>query len=641
LTFVAAIAVLSALVRFGVALCVHTPIFYPDEYLYTALSRAIADGRFAEIRGGHIPLRATTAYLGPVLWAPMWLLAGVGVAYRLCQALGSVAFATAAFPAYALARRIGITGRGAASAALLTVAVPSGIFTSMLLSEPYAYPLFLLAVLAWVEAISAPTVARQIGAVLLGLGLSAAGGLQFLYFVPACLAAYLFLGASSARSYLVRAAIVLACAAYLVHAVEARFVRVSYPLETLGSWFLVNLFVFAIGAGWVVVPGGFVGLARLMKAGDRRSRAFALLTMFLLGAMLLEATVWSASGQGVYERFAFYGAPLVVVAFVWAVESGSLVKRDVAVVAYLGAAGAALLPALQPLHDAGKDHAPTLQALSRFAYGGGTGAVVWAPILAGLALFAAWQSARSGWSLVVLAATICIAISAGSSLAYVQLKPTSITPHVHAPSGSALVVWSGANRFFLMKTLFWNPRITRVLVLGPGGAPDDFPFTQAALSLNRGLETPSGTALPGPYVFTSDTTVLGGAASQASSGFTVERSMPAGVAFGWFGKLGYFGTVVQVFMTAPDRRTLLLARFKSPSRESETISIRCSGGVHKEIDVGAAVVTEAVQVPRRSRRSCSLRMTRGTPKSMGQYTLSVKGSLALRGSRAAASLRRS
>ena len=496
--------------RFGVALTVRTPIIYPDEYLYAALSRALGDGHFAVIRGGHISLRSgTSAYLAPVLMAPFWLLAGVGAAYRLCQGLGAVAFATAVFPAYGIARRLGISGAASVVVAFMTVAIPAGVFTSMLLSEAYAYPVFLLAVFVAIEAITAPSLLRVTATLVFGVALCLAGGLQFLYFVPACIAAYLVAGASSLRAYVVRGAIVAAGVAYLVHAVEARsLVDLNYSAHTLVSWFVVNLFAFAIGAGWVVVPGGFAGLWGMMRSSDRRGRAYAFLTVFLLGAMLLEATVWSASGQGVYERFAFYGAPLVIIALIRAIEARTLVRRDVAAVAYVAAIGAALLPVLRPLHGAYDEHSPSLHSLSNLTIGGRSAAIVWAPLLVALALLVAWRGATAGWNLIAAAIVLSVALSVGASLAYIRHQPDTGIPHAGAPSGSSLVTWQDADPYSVMKDLFWNPSITKVVILGPPTSPDGFPFTAARLNRSGTLTSSTGAVVHGPFVLAPDTTPL-------------------------------------------------------------------------------------------------------------------------------------
>jgi hypothetical protein len=628
LALVAAIALLSALVRFAVALHVRTPIFYPDEYLYAALSRALDHGHIAEIRGGHVSY-LTSAYLGPVLMAPMWLLSGVSVAYRLAQALGAAAFATAAFPAYGIARRIGVSGRASVVAALAAVVVPSGVFTSMLISEAYVYPLFLTALYVTVEAIAAPRVIRVAGAAGLGLLLCFAGGLQFLYFIPVCAAAFLLARASTLRGYLVRGSIVAAVAAYAVHAVEVRgIVSLHYSLATLGSWLAVNLFAFALGTGWVVVPGGLVGLWQMLTGADPRRRAFAFLTTLLLGTMLLEAAVWSASGQGVYERFAFYGAPLVVIALIWAVESGSLTRRGVAAVAYFAALGAVLLPVRPPLHGANDEHSPALHALSNLSIGRHPASVVWGPVLVLLALFVAWWGTSAGLRLAAGGIALSIALSIGASIAYIRHQPDTEIPRAHAPRGSALVTWHDADPFSLMKTLFWNPAIDRVIVLGPGEAPDGYSYTAAKLARDGALRAEDGLPVPGPYVFAPDTTVLNRTGLSAAP-FAVRATVPRAFAFGFYNTTRYLAVVGRIFATGGRSGAAVALRLHSPIPTRRTISIRCANGFRRDLLVGPAPVRSAIPVKPGTVQDCWFGLTRGVPQLVGRFSLSVKGSIRL------------
>jgi hypothetical protein len=612
--------------RFAVAATVPTPIIYPDEYLYEALSQSLANGHFAFIRGGHVSFRSTTAYLAPALMAPMWLVAGVSVVYRLSQALGALAFATAVFPAYGLARRLGCSGRGSVAVAALAVAVPSGVFTSMLLSEAYAYPLFLLSVLVAVEALATPSLIRLAGTLVLGFGLCIAGGLQFLYFVPAFVAAFLLTRASSPVAWLGRGAIVVGGATYLVHAVESRgFVDLNYSASTLVSWFAVNLFAFAIGAGWVIVPGGLVGLGSLIARGDLRGRGFALLTAFLLGAMLLEATVWSASGQGVYERFTFYGAPLVAIAFVAAVEARPFIRGHVASVAYLAAVGAVLLPVLPPLHGAYDEHSPSIHALSALTPGGRSAALIWAPVLVAAALFVAWRGAASGSKLIVAALGLCFALSVGSSLAYIRHQPDTEIPFARAPSGSALVTWADADPDSLMKTLFWNPSISRVLVLGRARSPDPFPVTAVRLNSDGSLSAARG-AVPGPFVFAPDTTVLGSKTTATRSSFTIVPRVPVGIAFGWY-KTGYLAAVGRIFVRSHAHPRAVVLRLRTLNGAHNTIAFRCDSGRRRNVEVGPDGVRATVAVD--AEQSCWFGIIRGRLQHVGRFNFAARGTIRL------------
>ena len=111
LAWVAIAAGASAVIRFLVALQVRAPVFYPDEYLSTDFARNIANGSFGSIRGGSFT-NTYTSYFVPVVQSPFWLLDDVNASVRLSQALGAIAFSAAAFPAYALSRRLGVSANG-------------------------------------------------------------------------------------------------------------------------------------------------------------------------------------------------------------------------------------------------------------------------------------------------------------------------------------------------------------------------------------------------------------------------------------------------------------------------------------------------------------------------------------------------
>src|SRR5262249_52330996 len=130
------------------------------------LARSIAVTGLPRIRGEwmHFP-----GLLGPYLMSPAWLIHDVEVAYRVGLAWGSLWFSLAAVPAHAMARRVGVSHRGAMLVALLAVLNPDGSFTTTLLSEPYAYPVFLATVLVGCNTLVRPEKRRQAALLLLML----------------------------------------------------------------------------------------------------------------------------------------------------------------------------------------------------------------------------------------------------------------------------------------------------------------------------------------------------------------------------------------------------------------------------------------------------------------------------------------
>jgi hypothetical protein len=300
----------------------------------------------------------------------------------------------------------------------------------------------------------------------------------------------------------------------------------------------------------------------------------------------------------------------------------------VAAVAYVAALGAAVLPVVSPLHGAVDEHAPALHALSNLSIGERPASIVWGPALVVLALLVAGYGASAGLRLIVAGAAICVALSVGASIAYIRHQPDTSVPIAHAPDNSALVTWHDGDAFTLMKVLFWNPAITRVVVLGPGaGASDGFPSTAALLGPGGGLTTATGVAVRGPFVFGPDTTVSGD--SSPRSGLAILARMPTAVAFGFYNETRYLAEVGRIFVAGGDRGSAVSLLLHSPDRTTKRTSVRCADGFGKNIEVGPQLVSATISVRRGEVRSCWFALTRGNPVRVGRFNLGVKGTISL------------
>ena len=89
------------------------------------------------------------------------LFGSVPDAYAAAKAINAVVMSLAAVPAYFLARRV-LSQWLSLAAALLTVAVPSMVYTGTLMTENAFYPIFLSAALALVLVLERPTRQRQL-----------------------------------------------------------------------------------------------------------------------------------------------------------------------------------------------------------------------------------------------------------------------------------------------------------------------------------------------------------------------------------------------------------------------------------------------------------------------------------------------
>ena len=309
----------SAIVRVLVGLRRGTPLYYPDEYIYTAIARSIADTGIPRLRGDafHFP-----SILVSYLTAPAWLISDVSVAFHVVVAMGGIAFSLAVFPAYMLARRLGISPGGGLVVALLSVLVPDAAFATTALTEPFAYPLFLATLLVAVDSIVSRGRLHQAAALVLMVALCLVR-IQFLVILVAYLVATVVREGGSWRAIRAHRAFLGAGLLGLVGVVVASTtfysgVRSHLP-DTLrmGPWIAIELFGLAIASGWVLVPGAVVGFAELVRSPDPWRRTFAALAVTSTALIVLEAAYFDAGLHRIHERYTFYAAPLLAVACVF------------------------------------------------------------------------------------------------------------------------------------------------------------------------------------------------------------------------------------------------------------------------------------------------------------------------------------
>src|SRR5207248_2661071 len=193
----AGIVAVSFAVRLAAAIVHSTPLYFPDEYIYSGIARSLAESGRPLIRGhsAHFP-----AMLEPLLAAPFWLSHDPLVAYRLTQAENALAMSLAAIPIYLLVRKLGVGSGWALAGAVLTVASPDVFFASFVLADAVAYPLVLWAVYLGVCALSRPTRANQLGFAVFA-GLATFARVQYVFLPVVFLAAALVVERGSFRAW--------------------------------------------------------------------------------------------------------------------------------------------------------------------------------------------------------------------------------------------------------------------------------------------------------------------------------------------------------------------------------------------------------------------------------------------------------
>jgi hypothetical protein len=355
------------------------PWIFPDEVVYSELAKSFAaTGHFA-VRGEPFSV-ISFGPLYPVVLSPIYrLVAGAPQAYELVKALNAVMISMAAIPAYFLARRLA-GRRNSVIVAGLSVVLPSVIYSTKVMTESLAYPLFLCALLAMFRVLERPTLSRQLAVCVL-IGLAALTRMQMIVLLPALVASDLWIAALEARGsgrrlgaalrssfralWLVIWLPVAGTAAVVVlqnrggsnatvlgtHSPSGTAID---PARVLGSmlYHLADLSLYVGVAPFAAAAVLF--LVPLPTDDRRRVRRFAVVTSLTAVTLLLVTAVYlttlPASQPGadqtrVYDRYVFYVVPLILIAFFGWIERGLPRPRRLALPA---AAIAALLPLALP-----------------------------------------------------------------------------------------------------------------------------------------------------------------------------------------------------------------------------------------------------------------------------------------------------
>lgn len=519
----ALLVAVSASLRLVAAWLRTTPIYLPDEYMYSELGRSLSESARPLVRGVEASF---PALLQPVLTAPFWLVADVERAFRLVQGFGTIAMSLAAPAAYLLARRVGVSGWPAFGVAALAVAVPDMIYSGWLLAEPFTYPLVIAAAVAAVAALDRPSPRVQL--LFVGLaGLAILGRAQFVAIPMAFVLSAFVVGLRERRLRTVLREQALPLALFAVPVLlalavgrERVFGIYSAPfgqsiVDTLsmsnmgGANALLLLYI----CGFVLVPGALLGLVlAVARPRSRAELALGAVAVSLGGALLAEAAIFGALHVA-QERYVFYVVPLLATSFALYASRGWPLRR----VHALLAAGLLLVSARWPLAKftggGGWEHSPTLLALGRLERlvgNPGTASLVIAALAAIgclLAIAAPWRP-RAGTAVAFSAA---IAASVAGSIGAVSwdVGNTAAVSREWMPADKSWVDHSGLENVVLMRNfggkrvdsiqLFWNRSVDRV-VLMQGADPLD-PFRNDKVSIARdGSLSVAGKSLKAPLL---------------------------------------------------------------------------------------------------------------------------------------------
>ena len=455
------------------------PNYFPDEYIYSSISRSLAAGHLPAVRGH---FAAFPALLQPLATAPAWWFGSLETGYRITQAIDVVAMSTAALATWWLARIVGVSRGLAFTAAALSIAVPDMFYSGWILSEPFSYPLFVAALAAGTLALARPT--RRHEALFVAFAVLAVfARLQLVVMIPAYLAAALLL--RRLRMQKLALAGLVAVGALVGAAVLGFYHKASVgmlsPAE-LGR----NLFVLAFAAGWIIVPAALIGLADCwLRPRGPAERAFGVLALTAGAGVIAEATLYGDRTL-VHERYDFYVLPLLFVGFALHAARGWPRPRVHAVLALAMIALASTVTLAGWLFS----HSLFLVALRRFektTHSAGTGSLYVALIAGALSLVSiglAWRrqtAAVAALAFAFLIAASCFVLTFDRSNSQ-ETRSVTLPNGPDWIAGPATVVLDFTNRSNVIQQLFWNRGAKQLALLPGADAPDQFPEAQTRIA---------------------------------------------------------------------------------------------------------------------------------------------------------------
>jgi hypothetical protein len=349
---------------------VHDWFAMTNELLYERRAISVAEtwSPLPRLHGQSIP---SYDQLYPLIVAPAFRHGPVSHDLVTAHRIGAWVMASAAVPAFLLARRVHASSALAAVVGVLAVCIPWIVFASFLLTEVAAYPAFVWAMLAFQRTVRAPSPVRDLLA-LAAVAVAFLARTQFALLailLPVVVLAY-ELGQTGRLSSAAREAIarhrVLTAAYVLLAAFAAALAavgRLSHVLGVYGDTIKGNLVpngigrslvehlaTLALGVGILPLVIGLAWLvANLVRPPqDRELHAFACVGGVIAVGQLLQVTTFDLrfGGEGgfVHDRYLFYLAPVLVLAFVTAAREARIARWATGAVAAFVALGFAAGP---------------------------------------------------------------------------------------------------------------------------------------------------------------------------------------------------------------------------------------------------------------------------------------------------------
>lgn len=540
-----AVVVVAAGVYAGAAQLISTPRVHPDEHIYALAGASLADGEGLRLRGEDYGL-------GPAYPAVLAAVASIApdreVAYHLYKAANALLFALAAVPIFLVARRL-LQPWWSVGVAAMSIAIPSSMYVSVVMTESASYLTFSIALYAIVLALERPSTTQQLAA-MAAIALAYFTRAQFALLFVAYVAALLVVWAISPARPRPREALrrmwptlgVLALGGLAV--VVRPLVTGSSPFESLGAYevlfrgynpldiakwgayHLADLEIYLTVVPLAVSPIVLWHLWQRGRAGSTRDAAFLAAFVMINGGMLFVTAAFASTEFGfdrLHDRNVFYLAPLwLIVLAIWLADG---LPRPLVATGF-GATLALALPLILPFgkiaEDVGVDVVPSAvwaRVREQFAGEGINGRHVLMLVVVALILAAVLLPRRLGWTLpaAVLAGFAITAIlawerqidapenevfaGAAGNRSWVDDRlpaDASVTKLylVTTRCPASALAWHG-----LFLTEFFNASVDRAAYIGDS-VPDGLPIERVDTRPGGRLLLSSGDPLVADFVYT-------------------------------------------------------------------------------------------------------------------------------------------
>jgi hypothetical protein len=327
-----------------------SPWIMIDELLYSEMAKSFATSGQFLVRDAPTGLNNV---LYPALISPAWLAHSMGTTYGLAKAINVVVMTATAIPLYLWARRL-VAPLFALLTVVLTLLMPSFIYTGTLMTENAFLPAFVLAAFAFALALERPTVLRQLaafGAILLAIAIRYQGLVLLLVLPAAILLKVLFevraerrpqpsrFVWSELRRYWLSIALLVAGVLLYVGVQAARGHTVrgglgsyqviagnNYDFGAVRHWVLLHFAELGFSVGMLPASAFLVLLGLAFARDGTRSeaeRAFLAVTTAAVPLIVVEVAVFASRfSLRVEDRYMFFLAPLLFLAFALWIDRG-------------------------------------------------------------------------------------------------------------------------------------------------------------------------------------------------------------------------------------------------------------------------------------------------------------------------------